>query len=165
MFKISFHRQMDSLRHGDALWWRLIFWPYGWYLNIQNPTTSREPAPTDYTRIRIGDVGFIRRGQFHLLFSATSPVGDVPSASEPLTIGKTAFRGPRIPGCLRTDTIQEIGAGLGTALPTSLYALLQVVLHLSNNKGVTQAPGTWRTFLIRAHRNSRCGADDEVPDI
>jgi len=43
----------------------------GWYLKICKPTISREPAPArSYTRINIGDVGFIHRGQFHLLDSA-----------------------------------------------------------------------------------------------
>ena len=95
----------------------------------REPTTSREPAPTNYTRVSIGDVGFIRRGQFHLLFSAGSPLGerqlgeDVPTTFEPLVVGDPAHGQPRIPGCLRTDTVKEIGAGLGAALPTALCVL------------------------------------------
>lgn len=92
-----------------------------------NPITSREPAPTrNYARISIGDVGFIRRGQFHLLFSAGSPLGgrqpgeDVPATFEELTVGDPVSGEPRLPGCLRTDTVREIGAGLGVTVSTAL---------------------------------------------
>ncbi|KAF9647851.1 hypothetical protein BDM02DRAFT_3116313 [Thelephora ganbajun] len=89
------------------------------YLMIWNPTTSREPAPTsDYTRIKIGDVGFIRRGQFYLIFSAGSPLGlrqlgvDVPITFEQLDVETRASGQPRPPGCLRTPTVRPIGADL-----------------------------------------------------
>ena len=64
----------------------------------QKFTTSREPAPVNCTRVRIGDVGFIRRGQFHLLFSAGLPSDgrklgvDVPETFEPLNIGRVTYR-------------------------------------------------------------------------
>ena len=95
-----------------------------------NPAISREPAPTrTYTRISIGDVGFIRRGQFHLLFSAGSPLGerklgdDVPPTFEALSVGIPEPLQPRMPGCLRTDTVREIGAGLGTTVSHTPYVL------------------------------------------
>lgn len=91
-----------------------------------NPTISREPAPTqNYKRINFGDVGFIRGGQFHLLFSAGRPLGerrpgiDVPLTFEELKVGTPVFRQPRRPGCLRTDTVREIGAGLGASVATT----------------------------------------------
>lgn len=100
------------------------------FLNIWNLTTSREPAPTrKHARISIGDVGFIRRGQFHLLFSAGSPLGerqpgdDVPSTFEELTVGIPESSEPRQPGCLRTDTVREFGAGVGASVSTPLYVL------------------------------------------
>jgi len=94
-----------------------------------NLGTFREPAPTQsYKRISLGDVGFIRRGQFHLLFSAACPLGerrlgiDVPSTFEELEAGSPALGQPRLPGCLRTDTVREIGASLGASIATVGYA-------------------------------------------
>ncbi|KAF9644731.1 hypothetical protein BDM02DRAFT_3174168 [Thelephora ganbajun] len=95
---LMYREQMDHLGYGDALW---------------------EPAPTpDYTRIKIGDVGFIRRGQFHLMFSAGSPLGlrqpgvDVPITFEQLDVGTLVPSEPRPSGCLRTPTVRPIGADL-----------------------------------------------------
>ena len=68
----------------------------------------------NYPRIRVGDVGFIRRGSFHLLFSAGCPLGsrqlghDVPLTFEQLNVGPSVFSTPRAPGCFRTDTIREL---------------------------------------------------------
>jgi len=77
----------------------------------------REPTPIPVgTNINIGDVGFTRRGQFQLLFSAGSPLGnrqlgeDVPIKFEPLNVGTPALRDPRPPGCLHTPTIRRVGA-------------------------------------------------------
>jgi len=102
----------------------------GLCLKIWISTIPREPAPThNYPRINIGDVGFIRRGQFHLLFSAGSPLGDrrlgddVPATFEELTVGTPVSGQPRLPGCLRTDTVREIGAGFGATVPTALCVL------------------------------------------
>jgi hypothetical protein len=77
--------------------------------------TFRQPSPTSrYTCINIGDVGFIRDGQFHWLFSAGSELGsrvpgaDVPRTFRPLDIGDPVVV-ERLPGCLHTSTIQLIG--------------------------------------------------------
>lgn len=85
---------------------------------------SREPSPTNtYTCIKIGDVGFIRRGQFHLLFSAGIPLGerrrgrDVPATFESLDIGNPGSRPSRPPGCLRTDTVIQAGDDLTASAP------------------------------------------------
>ncbi|KAF9777464.1 hypothetical protein BJ322DRAFT_573293 [Thelephora terrestris] len=87
---------MECLCYGHALW---------------------EPAPTSkYTRISIGDVGFIRQGRFHLLFSAGIPLGerergvDVPNTFEPLEVGTTEAGEPRDPGCLAARTSQQVGS-------------------------------------------------------
>jgi len=79
----------------------------------------REPAPIpNYKRVNIGDVGFLRRGKFHLLFSAGSPLGDrqlgddVPTTFKQLDVGTLAPRDPRPPGCLHTSTIREVGGVL-----------------------------------------------------
>jgi len=79
----------------------------------------REPAPaSNYTRVNIGDVGFLRYGKFFLLFSAGSPLGnrrlgeDVPATFEQLDVGNSAFPESRPPGCLHTSTIREVGSAL-----------------------------------------------------
>jgi len=91
----------------------------GWHLKIRDLATSRQPAPTrSYPCISIGDVGFIRRGQFHLLFSAGSTLGDrqlgvdVPSTFEQLNVGPPVSGQPRRPACLHTPTVRQIGATL-----------------------------------------------------
>jgi hypothetical protein len=78
----------------------------------------REPAPIHrYGRVKLGDVGYIRRGRFHLLFSAGCQLGsrrrgvDVPQTFEPLDIGDVIFSLPRLPGYLCTSTVREIEAG------------------------------------------------------
>ena len=89
---------------------------------------SREPAPTQrYSRISVGDVGFIRWGQFHLLFSAGRQLGgrqpgiDVPSTFEELHIGDLEFRQPLSPGCLHTYAFREIKASVGASVSLVLY--------------------------------------------
>ena len=66
---------------------------------------SREPSPTTgNTGLKIGDVGFIRSGRFHLLFSAGLPLGertlgiDVPRTFVPLDVGELDETTPRDPG-------------------------------------------------------------------
>ena len=88
--------------------------------------TPREPAPIhSYDRVELGDVGYIRRGRFHLLFSAGSPLGsrrrgvDVPLTFEPLGVGPIIRSQPRLPGCLRTSSVKETGANLGVSLNTT----------------------------------------------
>ena len=72
-------------------------------------------------RVRIGDVGFIDDGQFHLLFHAGSPVlreqlgVDVPRSFVPLTINGTSFRVPRKAGRLSSRHVQEIEIKASTA--------------------------------------------------
>ena len=74
---------------------------------------TREPAPLSYfRRIQPGDVGYIRTGCFHLLFSAGCPLGerergvDVPSTFKQLEIGPILNRQPRAPGCLPTNNVR-----------------------------------------------------------
>ena len=99
-----------------------------------DPANFREPAPTNYPRICLGDVGFIRDGQFHLLFSAGCQLGerqlgsDVPDTFEELTVGTPVFKQPRVPRCLCTDTIREIGASVGVGVSPTLY--VEVLYHL-----------------------------------
>jgi len=128
-----------------------------------NPPTSREPAPThDYTRISIGDVGFIRRGQFHLLFSAGCPLGerrlgeDVPATFEELSIGTPVFGQPRLPACLRTDTVREVGGGVGATVSPTLYVVFigQSSTCLRNVPPRLLEPGAGFSFELTGNRGA-----------
>lgn len=75
--------------------------------------TAREPAPLSYfERVQPGDVGYIRTGCFHLLFSAGCPLGkrklgvEVPSTFEQLEVGPVINRQPRLPGYLSTSNVR-----------------------------------------------------------
>ena len=85
--------------------------------------STREPSPTEsFKRIQIGDVGYVRRGRFHLLFSAGSPLGerelgvDVPPTFKQLIVGPIDRTDPLLPGCLSTSSIRETGVGLGASM-------------------------------------------------
>ena len=79
--------------------------------------------------IKIGDVGFIRDGQFTLLFHAGSPMQavepgvNVPRTFRPLIIGETKFRDPRQPITLRVGAVEEYTADLGITTSVPLYVL------------------------------------------
>jgi len=120
-----FHKQTSSLCHDDALWCTVC--GIVAYHKL-DPTSSREPAPIqNYTRINFGGVGFIRCGQFHLLFSAGCPLGgrrlgiDVPLKFEQLDIGNPVFRQPRRPGYRSTGTVRKIGADFSTSVAMTPY--------------------------------------------
>ncbi|KAF9789496.1 hypothetical protein BJ322DRAFT_538591 [Thelephora terrestris] len=101
-----YEEQMECHGNGHALW---------------------EPAPTKkYTRISIGDVGYIRQGRFHLLFSAGIPLGErqrgvhVPYTFEPLVCADetTEEVQPRGPCCVAARTSRTVGASLDATVPT-----------------------------------------------
>ena len=90
--------------------------------------TTREPAPAeDFKRIQLGDVGYVRRGRFHLLFSAGCPLGerqlgvDVPLTFKPLDVGPVDRTQPRLSGCLSTITVQGSGADIGASICSIPY--------------------------------------------
>ncbi|KAF9651704.1 hypothetical protein BDM02DRAFT_3110142 [Thelephora ganbajun] len=126
--------QMSQLGHGDALW---------------------EPAPIhSFKRVRLGDVGYVRRGRFHLLFSAGRPLDnrqlgvDVPLTFVPLNIGPTICSQPRLPGYLSPCTAQEVRAGreaLVDAFPV-LEPGYKVSFNLTDNQGAA---------LVTKHRTYR----------
>ena len=98
--------------------------PFGWCLFVdrrnQSDISRREPSPIySYRRVRPGDVGYTRRGRFHLLFSAGIPLGsrelgtDVPLTFVPLDIGPIISGEVRDPGYLRTNTVRQIGVDVG----------------------------------------------------
>ena len=80
---------------------------------------TREPAPLSYFKyIQPGDVGYIRTGGFHLLFSAGLPLGqrklgvDVPLTFKQLDVGPIVNRQPRLPGYLSTNNVRATRAHL-----------------------------------------------------
>ncbi|KAF9781373.1 hypothetical protein BJ322DRAFT_272750 [Thelephora terrestris] len=118
-----YKQQMGLLDHGDALW---------------------EPAPIhSYRRVKAGDVGYIRRGHFHLLFSAGCALGsrqlgvDVPPTFEPLDVGPIIYGQPRLPGCLCTSTVKETGGDLGASVSATplLEPGISFSFELSEKKG------------------------------
>ena len=82
--------------------------------------TTRQPAPLeDYDRVAIGDVGYIQRGHFVLLFRAAGEIGtrrlgiDVPEDFVPLEIGAVVRDQPRLPRtCLHTTYVRQLGTGV-----------------------------------------------------
>jgi len=112
---------MGLLDHGEALWCAFPLTVTSFVL--WDESYPREPAPIhSYKRIKLGDVGYIRRGHFHLLFSAGCPLGsrelgvDVPLTIEPVDVGPIIFSQPRLPGYLSTSTVKETGAGVGASI-------------------------------------------------
>jgi len=100
---------------------------------------GREPAPIySYERIRLGDVGYIREGRFHLLFSAGEPLGtrvpgdDVPRTFEPLDVGRIIHGGVRSAGYLRTTTVREIGADVSASAAILWYDSRLALWRLAN---------------------------------
>lgn len=100
-------------------------------LRALSESNDREPAPIySYKRIRLGDVGYIREGRFHLLFSAGIPLGtrelgvDVPHTFEHLDAGHIIHGEVRPPGYLRTSTVKEMGADVGASAAVPWYAPL-----------------------------------------
>ena len=133
-------------------------------LKISDSAIRREPSPiaTDYSCISIGDVGYIRNGRFHLLFSACRPLDgrtpgiDVPIGFEELTIRPPISSLPRLPGCLRTHTVRRVGAGLGvTASTTTCVPSLRCSsTHLKNVLPRPLEPGAHFSFELTGNRGA-----------
>jgi len=120
--------------------------------------TIREPAPLPYfERIHPGDVGYIHRGCFHLLFSAGCPLGerrlgsDVPRTFKPLDIGPIFNTGqPRAPGYLSTSGVRETRARLtpsASSVPY-VYPVVPVPSSISNTCSRTLEPGSSFSFQL-----------------
>ena len=95
--------------------------------------TAREPSPLSSSkRIQLGDVGYIHKGGFHLLFSAGHPLGErklgtnVPLDFKQLHVGDIVERAPLAAGCLCTDGVQATQFSPATPpspLPTSITSI------------------------------------------
>ena len=119
--------------------------------------TVREPAPIhSFQRIQLGDVGYVRRGHFHLLFSAGLPLGerklgtDVPTTFKPLYVGPIVYSQPRLPGYLSTSTVRKIGASLGASIHAVPYVLTvaSISLHTSDMCYRMLEPGVSISFKL-----------------
>ena len=132
---------------------------------------DREPAPIySYKRIRLGDVGYIREGGFHLLFSAGEPLGtrilgsDVPHTFEPLKVDRFIRRGVRPAGYLRTTSVREIGADVGASAAIPWYDS-----QLSDSRrlaDVSKKPHrTWRQARIRTEPTTRCDIGHQTRNL
>jgi len=117
---------------------------------------SREPIPAGNEPIKIGDVGYINNGQFHLLFHAGTRLEDVelgvnvPSSFEPLLIGKTVFRVPREPEPLHTDTVREVEITLDA-------------VDLESTAPYVPSLGLSSTCLKMSHAGPRIHAAPRIP--
>ena len=87
-------------------------------------TLYRQPAPLDYyDKVNIGDVGYIKEGQFHLLFN-TGPqkddervIGqDVPEGFCPIEHLKGFPKEPRRPGAISTGSIKKLDGSVSVGV-------------------------------------------------
>ena len=93
--------------------------------------SAREPSPIrgSFERVKVGDVGYVRKGRFHLLFSAgrepgnMGPGANTPRTFEPLTIGKTIYNQSRPPGYLYPGVAEETRPGPAESVDTNPCAL------------------------------------------
>ena len=115
----------------------------------------REPAPLPhFKRIHPGDVGYIRKGCFHLLFSAGYPRGkkrlgvDVPRTFKPLKIGPIHnLAQPRAPGCLSTIGVRERLTPSASPVPY-VRSAAPVFSSISNMCFRTLEPGSSFSFKL-----------------
>ena len=116
---------------------------------------TREPAPlTDFECIRPGDVGYILRGCFHLLFSAGCPLGerelgvDVPHTFKQLHVGPTFNTQPRPPGYLSANTVREIPTRLRASMYPYVCSIAPVSSRISAVHSRTLEPGSSISFQL-----------------
>ncbi|KAF9779856.1 hypothetical protein BJ322DRAFT_346711 [Thelephora terrestris] len=134
-----YKEQLDFLGHGDALW---------------------EPSPTSqYSRVKIGDVGFLRRGRLFLLYSAASPLGerrlgeDVPNTFEQLDVGTPEVTLVRQPGCLRTNSVKQVytdHGGDATSITSSRGAGSGFSFELKENRSGAALVTNYETYRVDA---------------
>lgn len=116
-----YNGELSSLGYGHALW---------------------DPSPLyNYERVRLGDVGYIRNGMFHLLFSAGIPLGprvigmDVPSTFTSLDVGPIVYRPTRAPGYLCSNTIEGTGTDDGGSLAYPTEPGTRMTFKLTGERG------------------------------
>lgn len=160
--------QLASLGYGSALW---------------------EPAPISgsYDKIEIGDVGYVRYGMFHLLFSAGKPLGpdqvpgvDVPHGFKPLEIGPVVNGQPRKPGALASASVRTAGMSFGASSGANIGAVSaggKLSFESTTNEGailITRYPtirryaqllGSFKLYMKRHYRSWLQFANDKSHDL
>ena len=118
-------------------------------------SVSREPAPLPYfKRVQPGNVGYIRRGSFNLLFHAgCSPdrgqLGvDVPHTFKELDVGPIFNREPRLPGYLSTNTVRETPARHRAPIYPYVRPSSSVPSRISNPYSRMLEPGSGISFRL-----------------
>ena len=116
---------------------------------------TREPAPlSSFKRIQLGDVGYILRGCFHLLFSAGRPLGrrvlgvDVPHTFEQLDVGPTFVTQPRSPGYLSTNAVRETPTRLRAPMYPYVRSIVPVPCRTSDPRCSMLEPGSGILFQL-----------------
>ncbi|KAF8589934.1 hypothetical protein K439DRAFT_1303893, partial [Ramaria rubella] len=115
-----------------------------------------EPAPQEYDKVNIADVGYVRQGCFHRLFNAALSADHaankdgVPRDFIPLDLGRsstTIWRQPRVPRALHTQNINAKGAGIDiSATPIKFESSASTgAILLTNHK-------TYREDVVRIAR-------------
>ena len=111
-------RALSGCYFGDALW-SIVPTPQS--LQTESDIVRREPEPIySYKRVNLGDVGYIRQGRFHLLFSAGIPLGPrergrhVPYTFEQLEVGPT-IKKTHPPDEIIAKAVRKIGADVGVS--------------------------------------------------
>jgi len=128
----------------------------------------REPGPHSYfKRIQPGDVGYIREGCFHLLFSAGCPLGGrelgvhVPLSFKELKVGQIFNRQPREPGYIATKSVRTSRARPTRRRPPSPTS---AVPYVYSTTSIPPVPQTWapgRLSLAAVSRSS--SREDKAP--
>ena len=116
---------------------------------------ARNPIPLSYfERIQLGDVGYIRRGSFHLLFSAACPLEgrelgvDVPRTFKQLDVGQTFTIGPRQPGYLSTKSVRETPGRPGASIYPYAHPVPSVSFRTSDASPSLLEPGSRISFQL-----------------
>lgn len=142
-----------------------------------------QPAPLhNYERVQVGDVGYVREGRFHLLFSAGVPLGsrvkgvDVPSDFEYLDVGPVNQDQPRKAGPAKTAYIQISGGDVDASLdlPTTVVSgSIKFAFQASSTEGAilmtrlktyrdnAERMGRFKKYILCNHKSWVQFANDE----
>lgn len=93
---------------------------------------NRRPSPLfNYTKVSIGDVGYVYNGRFNKLFNATNPPpSDFLHGMPSYRPGATHYDPPSSPGALYFGTIQRKGVRFG--VESQLYVVLENTITLAS---------------------------------
>ena len=133
--------------------------------------TARGPVPAVSLKpTQVGDMGYIRRGHFHLLFSTGCPLDerqrgvDVPLTFEPLGVEPTVYVSqPRLPSCLSVNNVRESGTDLRASVcPVPCVCFVLIFPSTSDTLSRTLESSTSISF---EHRKRGNRSRDQVSDL